>query len=58
MDSESEELTCNFYTKSSEDNKTIEIVDNCEINNSYKQSVCLPYFKNIYIVKHIMTTRI
>lgn len=50
MNKESDEVKCNFYTKASEDNKTIEIVDNCEINNDYKQSVCLPYFKDIYKV--------
>ena len=46
-----EELKSNFYTKSSTDDKNIELIENCEITNEFKQNVCLPYFKDLYKVK-------
>ncbi len=50
MKPEGEEVKSGFYVKTSEDNKTFEIVENFELTNEYKQHVCLPYFKDIHKV--------
>jgi hypothetical protein len=39
-----------FYTKSSTDSKIIELVDNYDLTNDFKQLIYLPYFKDIYKV--------
>ena len=40
-----------FFTKPSEDSKTIEVVDSGDLTNDFKQLVCLPYFKDIFKVQ-------
>jgi len=45
-----ENVETNFYVKNSDDGSTIELVDNVEMTNDFKQNVCLPYFKDIYKV--------
>ncbi|MDR3736444.1 MAG: hypothetical protein P4L10_13025 [Acidobacteriaceae bacterium] len=43
------EAKSDFYMKSTEDNsETIEIMDNFEMTNEFKQHVCLPYFKDLH----------
>lgn len=50
MQAINEEIKSGFYVKSSKDNESIEIVDNFEMTNEFKQLVCLPYFKDLYKV--------
>jgi hypothetical protein len=46
----SEEVKSGFYVKSSENSESIEIIENFEMTNDFKQLVCLPYFKDVYKV--------
>ncbi len=50
MQSTSSEARSGFYVKPSEDNESIELVENFEMTNDFKQHVCLPYFKDLHKV--------
>ena len=39
-----------FYIKASPEKDSIEIIDNIEMTNDFKQYVCFPYFQDIYKV--------
>ena len=43
----SEEVKSEFYVKSCKDGESIEIFENFEMTNEFKQLVCLPYFKDL-----------
>ncbi len=45
-----EEVKSTFYLKPSVDKQSLEVVDSYEMTNDYKQSVCLPYFKEVHKV--------
>jgi len=49
-----------FYVKPSENIESIEVVENFEMTNDFKQLVCLPYFKDLHKVyySHIIKIRI
>lgn len=55
------EVNSEFYVKSSQDENTIEVIENFEMTNDFKQLVCLPYFKDLhkvifaYILGHVLT---
>ncbi len=36
--------------RSSENSESIELIENFEMTNEFKQLVCLPYFKDVYKV--------
>lgn len=44
------EATSDFYVRTSESAESIELVENYEMTNEFKQQVCLPYFKDIHKV--------
>lgn len=50
MKAANEEIKSGFYVKSTEDNESIEIIENFEMTNDFKQLVCLPYFKDLFKV--------
>lgn len=50
FNSKTEGVKGNFYTRLEANCKSIEIVENCELTNDFKQNVCLPYFKDAYKV--------
>lgn len=49
----SEELKSRFYVKPGEDSQSIELVENFEMTNDFKQLVCLPFFKDLHKVSLI-----
>ncbi len=46
----SSEVKSGFYVKPTETNESIEVVENFEMTNEFKQLVCLPYFKDLHKV--------
>jgi hypothetical protein len=52
------EIRSYFYVKPLEDNESIEIVENFEMSNEFKQFVCLPYFKDVFKVNFQVKFRI
>ncbi len=45
-----EEVKSTFYLKLAADSQSIEVVDSYEMTNEYKQTICLPYFKDVFKV--------
>ena len=39
-----------FYLRANPEKSSIEIIDNIEMSNDFKQFVCLPYFQDLYKV--------
>lgn len=39
-----------FYVKPTDNNESIEMIDNFEMTNEFKQKVCIPYFGEIHKV--------
>jgi len=39
-----------FYIKASPEKDNIEIIDNIEMSNEFKQYICIPYFQDIFKV--------
>lgn len=44
------EIKSDFYMKPTESSETIEVVENFEMTNEFKQHICLPYFKDLHKV--------
>ena len=51
MRSPNEEIKSAFYVKPAEAGESIEIFENFEMTNDFKQLVCLPYFRDLYKVR-------
>jgi len=47
---ETKEHDAVFYIKASPEKENIEIIDNIEMSNEFKQYVCIPYFQDIFSV--------
>jgi len=50
MQPPNEEIKSAFYVKPSENKDSIELVENYEMSNEFKQLVCLPYFVDVFKV--------
>lgn len=48
MKAANQEIKSGFYVKPDVENDSIEIFENFEMTNEFKQLVCLPYFKDLY----------
>ena len=51
----SSEAKSGFYVKPTESSESIEMVENFEMTNEFKQLVCLPYFKDLHKVRFFHT---
>jgi hypothetical protein len=51
MQKANEEIKSGFYVKPGENSESMEIVENFEMTNDFKELVCLPYFKDLFKVK-------
>jgi hypothetical protein len=48
MKAANHDIKSGFYVKPDAESESIEIVENFEMTNEFKQLVCLPYFKDLY----------